>query len=160
MDSNHRNVRVKVWCLTTWLQGNIKWWRVMDLNHGTRRNRFTVCRVWPLRYPSIYNYKMVPTERIELPTYWLQVSCATNYAMSAKKWWAFTDSNRRPSACKADALTNWAKRPCVLDIINYSKIVNWCQYRNLKNLLKFWPDKKITTQNVLVWVNFRKDVIA
>ena len=22
MDSNHRNVRVKVWCLTTWLQGN------------------------------------------------------------------------------------------------------------------------------------------
>ena len=29
-----------------------KWWRVMDLNHGTRRNRFTVCRVWPLRYPS------------------------------------------------------------------------------------------------------------
>ena len=22
------------------------------------------------------------------------------------KWWAFTDSNRRPSACKADALTN------------------------------------------------------
>ena len=22
MDSNHRNVRVKVWCLTTWLRGN------------------------------------------------------------------------------------------------------------------------------------------
>ena len=30
----------------------MKWWRDMDLNHGTRRNRFTVCRVWPLRYPS------------------------------------------------------------------------------------------------------------
>ena len=23
MDSNHRNVRVKVWCLATWLRGNI-----------------------------------------------------------------------------------------------------------------------------------------
>ena len=22
-----------------------KWWRDMDSNHGTRRNRFTVCRV-------------------------------------------------------------------------------------------------------------------
>ena len=32
-----------------------KWWRDMDLNHGTRRNRFTVCRVWPLRYPSKKN---------------------------------------------------------------------------------------------------------
>ena len=29
-----------------------KWWREMDSNHRTRRNRFTVCRVWPLRYPS------------------------------------------------------------------------------------------------------------
>ena len=28
--------------------------------------------------------KMVPTERVELPTYWLQVSCAASYAMSAK----------------------------------------------------------------------------
>ena len=27
--------------------------------------------------------KVVPTEGIEPPTYWLQVSCATNYAKSA-----------------------------------------------------------------------------
>ena len=33
----------------------IKWWKDMDLNHRTRRNRFTVCRVWPLRYPSKKN---------------------------------------------------------------------------------------------------------
>ena len=32
-----------------------KWWEDMDLNHGTRRNRFTVCRVWPLRYPPTIN---------------------------------------------------------------------------------------------------------
>ena len=31
----------------------LKWWKEMDLNHRTRRNRFTVCRVWPLRYPSV-----------------------------------------------------------------------------------------------------------
>ena len=58
-----------------------RWWRNMDSNHGTRKNRFTVCRVWPLRYSSI---KMVPTEGVEPPTYWLQVSCAASYAMSAK----------------------------------------------------------------------------
>ena len=26
-------------------------------------------------------------------------------------WWAMTDSNRRHSRCKRDALTNWANRP-------------------------------------------------
>ena len=30
---------------------------------------------------------------------------------SGLKWWAMRDSNSRPSACKADALTNWANRP-------------------------------------------------
>ena len=39
---------------------------------------------------------------------WLAVRCikkalACNVAASAW-WWALTDSNRRPSACKADAL--------------------------------------------------------
>ena len=81
---------VKVWCLTAWLRGNnqqTKWWREMDLNHRTRKNRFTVCRVWPLRYPS--KKKMVPKTGIEPVTYWLQVSCSTNWAISAKnKWWA------------------------------------------------------------------------
>ena len=108
MDSNHRNVRVKVWCLTTWLRGNNKWWRDIDLNYGTRRNRFTVCRVWPLRYPS---KKMVPKTGIEPVTYWLQVSCSTNWAISAQTWWAIQDSNLWPPACKAGALTNWANRP-------------------------------------------------
>ena len=77
------NATVKVWCLTAWLRGNNqtkKWWRDMDLNHGTLRNRFTVCRVWPLRYPS---KKMVPKTGIEPVTYWLQVSCSTNWAISA-----------------------------------------------------------------------------
>ena len=59
-----------------------KWWGEVDSNHRTRRNRFTVCRVWPLRYPS--KKKMVPKTGIEPVTYWLQVSCSTNWAISAK----------------------------------------------------------------------------
>ena len=34
----------------------LKWWGDVDLNHGTRRNRFTVCRVWPLRYLPIFKW--------------------------------------------------------------------------------------------------------
>ena len=34
----------------------LKWWGDVDLNHGTRRNRFTVCRVWPLRYLPIIKW--------------------------------------------------------------------------------------------------------
>ena len=29
-----------------------------------------------------------------------------------QKWWAMRDSNPRHFACKANALTNWANRPC------------------------------------------------
>ena len=28
-----------------------------------------------------------------------------------KKWWVMRDSNLRPPACKAGALTNWANHP-------------------------------------------------
>ena len=119
------HARVKVSCLTAWLRGN-PWWREMDSNHWTRRNRFTVCRVWPLRYlPK----KMVPKTGIEPVTYWLQVSCSTNWAISAKKWWAIQDSNLWPPACKADALTNWANRPynTGFDAIKYTILKRLCQ---------------------------------
>ena len=75
------NATVKVWCLTAWLRGNFRWWKEMESNHRTRRNRFTVCRVWPLRYPSV---EMVPKAGLEPATYWLQVSCSTSWAISAK----------------------------------------------------------------------------
>ena len=35
-----------------------------------------------------------------------QLRYQLRYVGKKNKWWAFTDSNRRPSACKADALTN------------------------------------------------------
>ena len=61
--------------------------------------------------------KMVPTPGLEPGTYWLQVSCSTNWAMSA--WWAIQDSNLWPPACKAGALTNWANRPTIIKL-------KWC----------------------------------
>ena len=47
---------------------------------------------------------MVPAKGVEPSTYWLQVSCSTNWATPANIWWRMTGSNRRPPACKAGAL--------------------------------------------------------
>ena len=56
---------------------------------------------------------MAGTTRLELATSAVtgQRSNQLNYVPGsttgiAKKWWAVLDSNQRPSACKADALTN------------------------------------------------------
>ena len=44
-------------------------------------------------------------------------SCQRSYdniqqlALPAYQWWRITDSNRWPSACKADALASWANPP-------------------------------------------------
>jgi hypothetical protein len=54
-----------------------KWWGEEDSNLRTRRNRFTVCRVWPLRYLPLYL----------LPSQW-------------------RDSNPRPADYKSAALAN------------------------------------------------------
>ena len=54
--------------------------------------------------PQLYLLRMVPTIGIEPTTYWLQVSCSTNWAKSAHLWWRLRDLNPWPSACKADAL--------------------------------------------------------
>ncbi len=76
---------------------------------------------------------MVPARGLEPPTYWLQVSCSTNWATPAlrkiihEKWWRMTGSNRRPSACKADAL------PAELILHN---LIRWCFYHyREKNLV-------------------------
>ena len=85
-----------------------KWWGEMDSNHWTRRNRFTVCRVWPLRYLPIKNGAENRNR-----TRNLLITSQLLYQLSyfGIKWWAMRDSNSRPPACKADALTNWANRP-------------------------------------------------
>ena len=37
---------------------------------------------------------------------------------SFQRWWRITDSNRWPSACKADALASWANPPRVIEHSN------------------------------------------
>ena len=127
VDSNYRNAGVKVLCLTTWLRGNI-------YGGGTW--------IWTME-PEGTDLQSAAFDHFAIPPYITKEWCRqresnsqpTDYKSVAlpitlcrqKKWWAFTDSNRRPSACKADALTNWAKRPS-FDIINYNRIVWLCQY--------------------------------
>ena len=47
------------------------------------------------RYSNRLNYRCVSVEAFQLP------SC---FRKTLKKWWVMTGSNRRHSACKADAL--------------------------------------------------------
>ena len=80
LDSNQRNARVKVLCLTTWLRGKItsggeRWIRTTE-PEGTdlQSAAFSLFAISPF---------MVPKTGIEPVTYWLQVSCSTNWAISA-----------------------------------------------------------------------------
>ena len=57
------------------------WWVGVDSNYRTRRNRFTVCRVWPLRYPPIKLSLFLLCERSKYPEDWTnssQLSRATS----------------------------------------------------------------------------------
>ena len=47
---------------------------------------------------------MVPAKGVEPSTYWLQVSCSTNWATPAKIWWVWTESNRRHLELQSNAL--------------------------------------------------------
>ena len=68
-------------------------------------SRFTVCPLWPLGNPSIWNWlSPKPMIGLEPITCWLQISCSANWATSAYKKWDLQGSNLWPSACKADAL--------------------------------------------------------
>ena len=78
------------------------------------------------RLTTSLSSRMVPKAGIEPATYWLQVSCSTNWAISAK-WWTLQDSNLWPPACKAGALTNWAKNPINIDINKYIIDIEFCQ---------------------------------
>ena len=133
MDSNHRNVRVKVWCLTTWLR-DIK---VVE-GHGFEpwNPKEQIYSLPRLTTSLTLHKKMVPTPGLEPGTYWLQVSCSTNWAMSA--WWAIQDSNLWPPACKAGALTNWANRPTIND------------YKNLNGARgRTWTGTRVESRGIL-----------
>ena len=44
-------------------------------------------------------------------------SCQRSF-LCFQRWWRITDSNRWPSACKADALASWANPPRVIEHCN------------------------------------------
>ena len=83
------NATVKVWCLTAWLRGNIP----LILNGGGRwiwtiEPEGTDLQSAAFGHFAIPPNKVVPEIGLEPTTYWLQVSCSTNWAIPANKWWA------------------------------------------------------------------------
>ena len=78
--------------------------RVLQMLKVRSIPNFFVLRKKKSRLLPTFIAMMVPKIGLEPTTYWLQVSCSTNWAISAFQWWRMTGSNRRPSACKADAL--------------------------------------------------------
>ena len=59
-------------------------------------------------YGSIYTFSSL------LKFYFLFSSCQRSF-LCFQRWWRITDSNRWPSACKADALASWANPPRVIE---------------------------------------------
>ena len=58
-------------------------------------------------YGSIYTFS-------SLLNFTVCTSCQRSF-LCFQRWWRITDSNRWPSACKADALASWANPPRVIE---------------------------------------------
>ena len=106
---------LKVRCSTDWASGSC--------NGGEGRIRTTEPKGTELQSAAFSHFAtsplLVPAKGLEPSTYWLQVSCSTNWAKPANillcfiEWWRLTGSNRWPSACKADALPTELNLQCL-----------------------------------------------
>ena len=101
------HVRVKVWCLTTWLQGKHtggkRWIRTTEPEGADLQSAaFSHFATFPNKWCRKKESNPQPTD---------YKSVALPIELFRHKWWTLWDSNLRPPACKADALTNWAKNP-------------------------------------------------
>ena len=104
MDSNHRNATVKVWCLTTWLQPNIKkkdflWKSFFSVGWvvGFEPTIFSATnwRVNQLRYTHHIN--LVRQKGLEPLAYCLEGSCSIQLSYwRIKKWSGWRESNPHP----------------------------------------------------------------
>ena len=75
-------VRVKVWCLTAWLRGNLQ--KVVERDGFEPSNSMrTDLQSVAFSLFATSPKKMVPKTGLEPVTYWLQISCSTNWAISA-----------------------------------------------------------------------------
>ena len=73
---------VKVWCLTAWLRGNNN--KVVEGNGFEPLNPKEQIYSLPRLTTSLsLHKKVVPEIGLEPTTYWLQVSCSTNWAIPA-----------------------------------------------------------------------------
>ena len=83
LDSNQRNARVKVLCLTTWLRGNNLYVYILRQTIMVERdgvepsNPKEQIYSLPRLTTSLSLHTLVPKTGIEPVTYWLQVSCST-----------------------------------------------------------------------------------
>ena len=83
-----------------------------EKNGGSGRNRTADTRIFsPLLYRLSYRAYYSFIKMAELTGFEPAVSCVTgrhvrplHHSSRVLKWWRLTGSNRRPSACKADAL--------------------------------------------------------
>ena len=85
--------------------GGKKWIRTTEPEGADLQSAaFSLFAIFP-------KYKKMPARGLEPPTYWLQVSCSTNWAIEAlfnfdiKKWRSRRESNPRSPAWQAGMLT-------------------------------------------------------
>ena len=71
------------------------------------------------RYSNRLNYRCASVEAFQLP------SCLRK---SLKKWWVMTGSNRRQSACKADALPAELITLCFSEAAKFTQVSKLSQY--------------------------------
>ena len=87
-----------------WAASQVQWSdSVMERLH--KQGFLELVKIW--RKPLVLSEERL-TPREEKPCGFVHHFCRW------QKWWAMTDSNRRHSRCKRDALTNWANRPQVM----------------------------------------------
>ena len=93
---------------------------------------------------SHFSRKMRPSGPTPLIHFWLnQQPPVSSFSLNRKKiWWAQVDSNHRPHAYQACALTTWAMRP--LDFSGYlpfsSSFSGTWKLNNISHTHKRWPE--------------------
>ena len=85
--------------------GSPRWARTTDL-------RINSPSLYRLSYQGINC--LVPSPWFEHGTYWLQISCSTEWAIRAN-WSVWHDSNMRPLRPKRRALPSWATHRCMVE---------------------------------------------
>ena len=127
------------------------WKRALSLKFrlNMEKQRFKSClNLCKLRFHLWSYLRILRTKNCRTPwDDWL--FCHFIYSVR-QSWWRLADSNRRPSACEADALTSWASPPSDLFMIAHLRRYfkrNFCFSR--KKFPENW--KNIVDKNPFIW---------